>query len=37
MPMPGGTAYRFSDADLARSRLILDLKNDFGVNDDGIT
>lgn len=27
----------FSEADLARARLILDLKMDFGVNDEGIT
>jgi chaperone modulatory protein CbpM len=37
MPMPCGTAYQFSDADLARTRLIKDLKADFGVNDEGIT
>jgi chaperone modulatory protein CbpM len=37
MPMPSGTAYQFSDADLARTRLIQDLKMDFGVNDEGIT
>ncbi len=36
MPMSGGTAYQFSDADLARARLIQDLKTDFGVNDEGI-
>ena len=27
---------RFSEADLARARLIRDLKVDFGVNDEGI-
>jgi chaperone modulatory protein CbpM len=26
----------FSDADVARARLIRDLKGDFGVNDEGI-
>jgi chaperone modulatory protein CbpM len=31
---PGGWA--FSDMDLARARLIQDLKTDFGVNDEGI-
>jgi chaperone modulatory protein CbpM len=28
---------RFSEVDLARARLIRDLKHDFGVNDEGIT
>ena len=37
MPMPSGMAYQFSDADLARTCLIQDLKTDFGVNDEGIT
>ena len=27
---------RFSDTDVARARLIQDLKGDFGVNDEGI-
>ena len=26
----------FSDLDVARARLIQDLKNDFGVNDEGV-
>jgi chaperone modulatory protein CbpM len=26
----------FSDADVARAHLILDLKSDFGVNDEGV-
>lgn len=26
----------FSDADIARARLIQDLKDDFGVNDEGV-
>ncbi|MDB5609552.1 MAG: uncharacterized protein JWP25_6452 [Bradyrhizobium sp.] len=35
-PFAGGRAFHFSDADLARARLIRDLKEDFGVNDEGI-
>jgi chaperone modulatory protein CbpM len=31
---PGGPT--FSDADVARARLIQNLKHDFGVNDEGI-
>jgi chaperone modulatory protein CbpM len=27
---------RFSDGDIARARLIQDLKGDFGVNDEGV-
>jgi chaperone modulatory protein CbpM len=27
---------RFSDTDVARARLIQDLKGDFGVNDEGV-
>ena len=36
--MPSGQAgpMRFSEADLARAQLIRDLKEDLGVNDDGI-
>jgi chaperone modulatory protein CbpM len=36
--LPGGTAAEllFSEADLARAELILDLKRDLGVNDEGI-
>lgn len=30
------TAFQFSEADLARARLIGDLRTDFGVNDEGI-
>jgi chaperone modulatory protein CbpM len=37
VPLTGGTTFNFSDADLARARLIRDLKLDFGVNDEGIT
>ena len=37
LPLSGGTASQFSDADLARARLICDLKEDFGVNDEGIS
>jgi chaperone modulatory protein CbpM len=36
--IPGKTAaeMRFSDRDVARARLIQNLKTDFGVNDEGI-
>ena len=36
--VPGGTATEllFSEADLARAELILDLKRDLGVNDEGV-
>jgi chaperone modulatory protein CbpM len=37
LPLSGGTASQFSDADLARARLICDLKEDFGVNNEGIS
>ena len=37
MPQSSGQTFHFSDADLARARLIHDLKADFGVNDEGIT
>ena len=35
---PQGTAaeQEFSEADLARARLILELKQDLGVNDEGV-
>ncbi len=35
---PGGTAseLEFSDADLARAKLILDLIHDMGVNNEGV-
>ena len=36
VPVASGKAFQFSDADLARARLIRDLKADFGVNDEGI-
>jgi len=35
IPLASGSAPQFSDADLARVRLIRDLK-DLGVNDEGI-
>ena len=35
-PLTSGKTPLFSDADLARARLIRDLKVDFGVNDEGI-
>lgn len=36
--LPGGTAAElaFSEADLARAKLILDLINDMGVNNEGV-
>jgi chaperone modulatory protein CbpM len=37
LPRDNGHARRFSEADLARARLIRDLKKDMGVNDEGIT
>lgn len=37
LPRDNGHARRFSEADLARARLIRDLKTDMGVNDEGIT
>ena len=37
VPFASGTTFQFSDADLARARLIRDLKVDFGVNDEGIS
>jgi chaperone modulatory protein CbpM len=36
LPVTGETKFLFSEADLARARLIRDLKVDFGVNDEGI-
>jgi chaperone modulatory protein CbpM len=36
MPVTNQEAFLFSEADLARARLIRDLKGDFGVNDEGI-
>jgi chaperone modulatory protein CbpM len=36
VPLSSGKAFLFSEADLARARLIGDLKVDFGVNDEGI-
>jgi chaperone modulatory protein CbpM len=36
VPVGGENTFHFSDADLARARLIRDLKVDFGVNDDGV-
>jgi chaperone modulatory protein CbpM len=35
-PATGQNTLLFSEADLARARLIQDLKLDFGVNDEGI-
>jgi chaperone modulatory protein CbpM len=36
VPATSRDTFRFSEADLARARLIRDLKVDFGVNDEGI-
>ncbi|MET4624242.1 chaperone modulatory protein CbpM [Bradyrhizobium sp. I1.8.5] len=36
IPRASRSAVQFSDADLARARLIRDLKLDLGVNDEGI-
>jgi chaperone modulatory protein CbpM len=36
VPLTSGQTFCFSEADLARARLIQDLKMDFGVNDEGI-
>ena len=36
LPRRNGEGERFSDVDLARARLIRDLKQDLGVNDEGI-
>jgi chaperone modulatory protein CbpM len=36
LPLASGKTFQFSDADLARARLIQDLKIDFGVNNEGI-
>lgn len=35
-PETGSGAHDLSDADLARARLIRDLKEDLGVNDEGV-
>jgi len=37
MPVTSPRKFLFSEADLARARLIQDLKVDFGVNDEGIS
>jgi len=36
VPISSSATFQFSEADLARARLIQDLKADFGVNDEGI-
>lgn len=36
VPVASKTSFQFSEADLARARLITDLKANFGVNDEGI-
>jgi chaperone modulatory protein CbpM len=37
VPVASKKTLQFSEADLARARLIQDLKVDFGVNDEGIS
>jgi chaperone modulatory protein CbpM len=37
MPITSEKKFFFSEADLARARLIQDLKVEFGVNDEGIS
>jgi chaperone modulatory protein CbpM len=36
VPITSKDSFQFSEADLARARLIRDLQADFGVNDEGI-
>ena len=36
LPRASGSLLQFSDADLARARLIRDLKLNLGVNDEGV-
>ena len=36
LPRPGDEALRLSEVDLARARLIRDLQDSIGVNDEGI-
>src|ERR1700759_4467754 len=36
VPIVSGTTVHFSEGDLARARLIRDLRMDLGVNDEGI-
>jgi chaperone modulatory protein CbpM len=37
LPRRNGEGERFSEADLARAKLIRDLQRDMGVNDEGVT
>jgi chaperone modulatory protein CbpM len=37
MPHRDAAGWRFSDVDIARARLICDLRQDLGVSDDGVT
>src|SRR5687768_7717435 len=37
MPHRNATGWRFSEVDLARARLIRDLRQDLGINADGVT
>jgi chaperone modulatory protein CbpM len=36
MPRRDASGWAFSEMDLARARLIFDLKQDFGLNDEGV-
>jgi chaperone modulatory protein CbpM len=36
IPERAATEMRFSDGDVARARLIQNLKTDFGINDEGV-
>jgi chaperone modulatory protein CbpM len=37
LPDQDGGGWRFSEVDLARTQLIHDLRNDLGINDEGVT
>jgi chaperone modulatory protein CbpM len=37
LPKQGTADFAFSEIDIARSNLIRDLRNDLGVNDEGVT
>jgi chaperone modulatory protein CbpM len=37
VPITSQKNFQYSEADLARARLIQDLRMDFGVNDEGVS
>jgi chaperone modulatory protein CbpM len=37
LPRPNAEASRFSEIDISRAQLIRDLRDDFGVNDEGVS